>query len=110
MKSNHGPDVAVDVAAVKQVIEACDNASAKIGGILYTLRLHGQTSQSWAADAVSHDVASHYTLQLWSGKYCTYSALDNYYEELVAAAETLRRTLADYNNFDGTTAESLERL
>jgi hypothetical protein len=92
------------------MIQAYEDAAYNLRGILHALRIHGQTSQKWADDSVSHDVASHYTLQLWSGKYCTYSALNNYHQEVLAAAEALRRTLADYSNFEGSAAGSMEQM
>jgi hypothetical protein len=93
-----------------RAIGACEEASNDVRQILHFLRLHGKSPQEWGGDAVSHDVASHYTQQLWAGAYCTYSALNNYNEELLSTLAALRQTLADYNKFDTIAAESLEQL
>jgi hypothetical protein len=110
MEHRSDTGIQVDPVALQEMIHVCKAASGGVFQILHALKLNGQTSQEWAGDAVSHDVASHYTLQLWSGAHCTYSALNNYYNELRSTIEALGQTLAGYNNSDGTTAETMEQL
>jgi hypothetical protein len=82
----------------------------KVGQVLSSLQGSGRTAQKWAEDAVSHDVATHYTDQLWSGGYCTYVSIKNYYRELAETATALRRTLAEYGSVDGGAADSMGRM
>jgi hypothetical protein len=110
MNSNPDTGMQINAASLLEIIGACETAQSGIFQILHDLRLHGQSGQEWADDAVSHDVAGHYTEQLWAGAHCTYSALNNYYDELGSTVDTLRQILASYNSFDGATAASLEQL
>jgi hypothetical protein len=100
----------IDPEALRGMISACDDALTKVGQVLSSLQWSGRTAQKWAEDAVSHDVASHYTDQLWSGGYCTYVSISNYYKELAATATALRRTLADYSSVEGGAADSMRRV
>jgi hypothetical protein len=110
MKYGLGEGFQADPDSLRLMIEACEDAIAKMGGIIHTLQVSGQTAQRWADDAVSHDVAGHYVDQLWAGGRCTYVAIHNYYNQLVAVADALRQTLAEYDRVDGGAAGSMERL
>jgi hypothetical protein len=105
-----GMEVRVTPDDLRRSIQTCRDGANRVYQILEALRQLGQTSQKWANDTVSHDVANHYTLQLWSGAYCTYSALSNYHNELRSTIEVLQQTLADYNTSDAAAAELLEQL
>jgi hypothetical protein len=105
-----GTGVQFDPGSLSKMLEACKDASVTMSRVLGSLEASGRSAQEWAGDAVSHDVASHYILQLWSGANCTYSALNNYHEQLLSTIEELQRTLAGYNSYDSAAAESLEQL
>jgi|SRR4051794_14457388 hypothetical protein len=100
----------VNLDDLAKMIKACENASGEIAHILHSLQLHGQSSQEWAGDAVSLDVADYYTRQLWEGTHCTYSTLKDYYQQLRATIATLQQTYANYANVDDMTTGSLEQL
>jgi hypothetical protein len=102
-------DIRANSEAIGKMIEACNSALGGVVQLIHALQLSGQSPLKWADDPVSHDVAGHYVDQLWAGGYCTYSSVDNYRKELLSTIEALQRTLADYNNFDHTTADSLEQ-
>jgi hypothetical protein len=110
MQNEPSSGLRVNSDDLTHTIDACNAASTKMFKILQSLRVGGQSAQEWAGDAVSLDIADHYTRQLWAGAYCTYSTLHNYQEELLAIIDTLQQTLANYSAFDGTTAASLEQL
>jgi hypothetical protein len=105
-----GAEFRVSTDHLAKTIKACENAEGKIAQILHLLQLQGQSSQEWARDAVSLDVADYYTRQLWEGGYCTYSTLDKYQKDLRAAISALRRAYVDYPNTDADTAGKLEQL
>jgi hypothetical protein len=110
MRYEDGADIRINPDALGRTIRACEDASNNMSQILYSLRRSGESAQRWAGDAVSHDVASHYTLQLWSGAHCTYSALYNYNEQLLSTLSALRQTLDAYNKSEAVAAESLDQL
>jgi hypothetical protein len=110
MKYEPSAGIQLDPDSLERTIEACEYASSRLFQILRSLRLHGESAQEWARDAVSLDIASYYTQQLYAGANCTYSTINNYHEELLSAIRTLRQTLADYQNVDTVAADLLEKL
>jgi hypothetical protein len=102
--------VQIDPDRLGKMIEECESASSSMIQILGALQVSGQTSQEWASDPVSLDVADHYTLQLWAGANCTYASLKNYHRNLLSVIDALRRTFTEYQTSDETAADSLEQL